>query len=800
MMRKQKKERKCRFLQVLIVVLISVSFFIGCDSAESINNPNDILVIENGLTENFGDAVLDGLYAETHRPQFHFSPPTNWMNDPNGMVYYEGEYHLFYQYYPYGNVWGPMHWGHAVSTDMMKWKDLPIALYPDSLGQIFSGSAVIDKYNTAGFQTGDEKVMVAIYTSHSDTYGQQQSIAYSNDKGRTWVKYEGNPVIPNPGIADFRDPKVIWHEATQKWIMLLAAGDKIILYKSSNLKNWQYASEFGASEGSHGGVWECPDLIRLEVDNSGQYKWVMIVSAAGSPAGGTATQYFIGNFDGTTFTNDNSPSTVLWLDYGKDNYAGVTWSNTPDGRQTYIGWMSNWQYATVLPTSVWRSNMTLPRTLGLTEIDNNVVLKQNIVSEFNNYRDTGSSRSWYNKTIYPGQNLLSSLSGKSYEIVVEFQDSTSSASEYGIKVRTGNGQFTTVGYNRSVPELFVDRRFSGNTGFHSAFSNAIGQHMVARNGKVTMRIIVDRGSVEVIGNDGLASITELIFPDSGSTGIDLYTIGGNVKVNSLKYYPISGAVPEQFGEVTAASGVIVDDSSVSQTYTGNNWTRYRENIYYNSTCAVTNQAGSSIEQDFYGTDVYWYGLKNNDLGIADVYIDGSFVESVDCYSGSRSVQKLFERTNLSNSSHTIKVVVTGNKNGSSSGTFIVHDAFKFPKRIDDASSENNYSGSWTRYWESIYYNNTCYVTNQQGAFVEYGFTGKTINWYGLKNSDLGIADVYIDGVKYATVDCYSSNRSVQKLFSVSNLSEQDHVIKVVVTGNKNGSSSGTFIVHDSFAY
>ena len=309
---------------------------------------------------------------ETFRPQYHFTPATGWMNDPNGMVYYEGEYHLFYQHYPDSTVWGPMHWGHAVSKDMIHWEHLPIALYPDSLGYIFSGSAVIDWKNTSGLGTEKTPPMVAIYTYHDpegDRAGridfQTQGIAYSFDKGRTWTKYEHNPVLPNPGIRDFRDPKVSWNEVSNQWVMTLAVKDHIEFYSSPDLKKWSKLSEFGNAIGAHGGVWECPDLFPLK-DEQGNTKWVLFVSInPGGPQGGSATQYFVGDFDGKNFVPQDT--TTRWIDYGADNYAGVTWSDIPasDGRRLFIGWMSNWQYANVVPTQAWRSATTLPREVTL---------------------------------------------------------------------------------------------------------------------------------------------------------------------------------------------------------------------------------------------------------------------------------------------------------------------------------------------------------------------------------------------------------------------------------------------------
>ncbi len=265
-----------------------------------------------------------------YRPAYHFAPAAHWMNDPNGMVYLNGTYHLFFQYYPDGMVWGPMHWGHATSRDLVQWQEQPIALYPDSLGWIFSGSAVIDANNTAGF---GKNAMVAIFTHHNDpeekkhtNKHQYQSLAYSLDEGKTWTKYAGNPVLPNPGIQDFRDPKVSWHEASKQWVMTLATKDRITFYGSPNLKNWTKLSEFGEKVGAHGGVWECPDLFPLQL--KGQTYWVLIVNLnPGAPNGGSGTQYFVGQFDGKTFTPRSTDT--KWADYGPDDYAGVTWNNTP---------------------------------------------------------------------------------------------------------------------------------------------------------------------------------------------------------------------------------------------------------------------------------------------------------------------------------------------------------------------------------------------------------------------------------------------------------------------------------------
>jgi fructan beta-fructosidase len=301
---------------------------------------------------------------EQYRPQFHFSPKAHWINDPNGMIYYKGTYHLFYQYHPESSVWGPMHWGHTTSKDMVHWEEQPIALYPDSLGYIFSGSAVVDVNNTSGFGKNGQVPLVAIFTHHNPKLEkikpeqtQYQSLAYSLDEGKTWTKYARNPVLKNPGITDFRDPKVRWYEPKKKWILTLAAKDRVAIYSSPDLKTWSKESDFGSDAGAHGGVWECPDLFPLK--HNGKDVWVLIVNInPGGPNKGSAAQYFLGDFDGKNFKAYSKQT--KWLDYGTDNYAGVTFSNTGD-RTILMGWMNNWQYAREVPTPNWRGATTVPR-------------------------------------------------------------------------------------------------------------------------------------------------------------------------------------------------------------------------------------------------------------------------------------------------------------------------------------------------------------------------------------------------------------------------------------------------------
>lgn len=482
-------------------------------------------------------------YDHPLRPQYHFTPEANWLNDPNGMVYYEGEYHLFYQHHPASTIWGPMHWGHAVSRDLVHWEHLPIALYPDHNGTIFSGSAVVDWEDTSGFFDG-KAGLVAIYTQtldipDTDLSKQRQSIAYSKDNGRTWTAYAGNPVLSDERFVDFRDPKVLWHAASARWIMVLAAGDRLCLYYSTDLKEWTFASEFGEKEGSHDGVWECPDLFLLPVEGQpGSEKWVLIVSIGddeGQPEG-SRTQYFIGDFDGVTFTNNNGPESVLWLDHGRDNYAGVTWSDAQGqgGARLLIGWMNNWKYANIIPTGEWRGAMTLPRKLSLRMQEDGIRLVQEVPKELSVMR--ADRHELRDEQIKPGSNLLHSYKGELLEIEAEFE--LDSALEFGFKLRMGSGNETIVGYNAVDGELFIDRTRSGAVDFHPQFGCRHSAPLDGENGRIKLQIWVDRSSIELFANDGALVMTDQIFPLKGAEGIELYAEGGTVWLRSLQLYPL----------------------------------------------------------------------------------------------------------------------------------------------------------------------------------------------------------------------------------------------------------------------
>ncbi|MEO7212977.1 glycoside hydrolase family 32 protein [Mucilaginibacter sp.] len=446
--------------------------------------------------------------GEKHRPQFHFSPKAHWMNDPNGMVYFNGTYHLFFQHYPGGTTWGPMHWGHAASTDLTHWTEQPIALYPDSLGAIFSGSAVIDKNNTAGF---GKNAMVAIFTYHNQKIEdaktglhQYQGIAYSNDEGKTWIKYKGNPVLPNPGIWDFRDPKVQWFEVSKKWIMTLATKDRVTFYSSPDLKSWTKESDFGAALGAHGGVWECPDLFSLSY--KGSRKWVLLVSInPGGPSGGSATQYFIGNFDGKTFVPDNT--TTRWVDFGADNYAGVTFSNTGK-RRIFMGWMSNWQYANVVPTEKWRSATTIPRELKLLEANGEAYLASMPVKETTELFGPAQEIKQLKVDGSVDLSKLLKMEGGKYCIRLELAKNE----DVSLQLTNVSGDKVIVGYDKTTNSYYTDRTNSGDVVFQKDFARKTIAPRFTTGNSLTMKILVDVASVEVFADSGLSVMTNIFFP------------------------------------------------------------------------------------------------------------------------------------------------------------------------------------------------------------------------------------------------------------------------------------------------
>ncbi len=460
------------------------------------------------------DLVSAEVFKEPFRPQFHYSPPEKWMNDPNGLVYNDGVYHLFYQYYPADIVWGPMHWGHAVSKDLIYWEHKPIALYPDEKGYIFSGSAVVDKDNSSGFREKNKTPLVAAYTIH-DINGeragkndfQTQGIAYSLDNGKSWTKYEGNPVLGNDGIKDFRDPKVFWHEESQSWIMALVGGEHAKFYKSSNLKEWTYLSEFGQEQGAHGGVWECPDLFPLKIQGTDEEVWVLIISInPNAPNGGSGTQYFLGDFDGTTFTSDQQEA--RWLDWGTDNYAGITYNNVPNNDRIFIGWMSNWDYARNTPTEVWRSAMTVPRSLSLRRTGGKLSLFNYPLRNFGTI-----FKSEFKKNIVVGGSSTHQFNFDHFnESEIRFR---SALRDFDLLFTNKAGDSLVLEMDREKMEFRLDRSRSGQVDFHEKFAQR-KQIMPLENlpeDPFEIRILMDWSSIEIFINEGQHVLTAQIFPN-----------------------------------------------------------------------------------------------------------------------------------------------------------------------------------------------------------------------------------------------------------------------------------------------
>ncbi|AFC29154.1 levanase [Paenibacillus mucilaginosus 3016] len=467
-------------------------------------------------------------YTELYRPQYHLSPPTGNLSDPNGMVYFEGEYHQFYQ--------NSGQWGHAVSRDLLHWEHLPVALARDPLGEIWSGSAVVDWEDTSGF-FGGKPGLVAVFT-HFKGGTQSQSIAYSADRGRTWTKYKGNPVIPNPGLKDFRDPKVIWHEPSNSWVMVVSADQKIQFYTSKNLKEWKLASEFGTGQGSHAAVWECPDLFELPVEGTGEKKWVLHVSIGSNAATkGSTAQYFIGSFDGTLFRNENPPQQVLWTDYGRDFYAAVSYSDIPaeNGRRIWTGWMSNWRYPFGMPTAPWKGNLSIPRELRLREIPGSGLrLVQLPVKELEQLR--GKPVHAAGRELGPGLHPLEGMKGSSYELQAEF--TVSAGARFGLKVRKGISQETLISYDADAGKLTVDRARSGVSAFEADFAETMEAPLTLKDGKLKLRLFVDESTLEVFGGDGEAVVSAILFPDALSSGLELFVSQGHVTLEEARFYPM----------------------------------------------------------------------------------------------------------------------------------------------------------------------------------------------------------------------------------------------------------------------
>lgn len=477
---------------------------------------------------------FDMANKESFRPVYHHTPAYGWMNDPNGMFYKDGVYHLYFQYNPYGSVWGNMHWGHSTSTDLMHWKFEGCAIVPDAWGAIFSGSCVVDHENTAGF--GKEAV-VAFYTSAKSTpWGdiQMQSMAYSLDNGKTFTKYEGNPILTS-SEKDFRDPKVFWYAPGKHWVMILAVGQHMEIYSSVNLKEWKKESEFGAMQGAHGGVWECPDLVEIPVEGSREKKWVLICNLnPGGPFGGSAAQYFVGSFDGKKFVNE-SPTQTKWMDWGKDNYATVTWNNAPDGRCIALGWMSNWQYANNVPTRQYRSANTLARDLTLYREGQELYLKSTPSSEVKKARGKKVSiPSFKVSEKHEMVNLFEEKQG-AYEVEIVIQNA--GASKIAFCLLNDKGEKVSMYYDLNRKQFVMDRSESGKVDFSKDFP-AVTVAPANVDKELTLRLFVDRSSIEAFGEDGKFVMTNLVFPSQPYVKMCFEADKNGYAVKSLNVYKL----------------------------------------------------------------------------------------------------------------------------------------------------------------------------------------------------------------------------------------------------------------------
>ena len=451
---------------------------------------------------SFSD-TFDIQNREQYRPVYHHTPAYGWMNDPNGMFYKDGVWNLYFQHNPYGSQWENMTWGHSTSTDLVHWKFQGDPVQPDALGTVFSGSAVVDKENTSGFGKG---AVIALYTSAGES--QTQSMVYSTDNGKTFTKYEGNPVITS-NVPDFRDPHMFWNEDIKKWNMILAAGQHMEIYTSDNLKDWKLESSFGEKYGNHGGVWECPDLMKMKVRGTNKEKWMLICNInPGGPFGGSATQYFIGDFDGHKFTCESKPEVTKWMDYGKDHYATVTFDNAPAGRRVAIAWMSNWQYANQVPTLQYRSGNSIPRDLGLFEYKGETYCSVVPSPEMTAARSKKATKSL----------------SESCEMVVNLKGNAT------ITLSNDKGEKAVMLYDAKAETFSMDRTKSGKMDFSNDFAATT---KAPTYGKISqLRIFIDKSSIEVFDAEGKMAMTNLVFPTKPYNKVTVK--GGKYQVYNIK--------------------------------------------------------------------------------------------------------------------------------------------------------------------------------------------------------------------------------------------------------------------------
>ncbi len=489
----------------------------------------------NGIT--LSDSIDTSDRETKYRPLFHHSPLNGWMNDPNGMFYKDGKWHLYYQRNPYGSKWQNMTWGHSVSSDLINWEHLPDAIRPDGLGSIFSGSCVIDHNNTAGY--GNDAV-IALYTSAGTS--QMQSMAASNDGGSTFEVFGGNPVLTLESEA--RDPNMFWNDETGEWNLTLAHAldHEMLFFTSPDLKSWTLQSAFGKGIGAQGGVWEGPDLFELPVDGSDEKKWVLLCNLnPGGPFGGSATQYFIGDWDGKTFTADTDADGAIptkWLDYGKDHYATVSWSNAPQGRRTVIGWMSNWQYAADVPTVQFRSANTLPREIGLFSGSDGQIYASSVPSpELEAIRGRlAVNRRNASVGAKPSHFALPSENSGVCEILLNIN--AQKADKVDITLSNKAGDKVTMIYDTAAHTLSFDRTKSGVVDFSDSFPAVTVAPTFETDGSIKLRLYIDRSSIELFGNDGRFAMTNLVFPNMPYDSMSVSATGGKVKITDLKIYSL----------------------------------------------------------------------------------------------------------------------------------------------------------------------------------------------------------------------------------------------------------------------
>ncbi len=468
-------------------------------------------------------------YQERFRPQYHFSSQKNWINNPNGLVYHNGEYHLFYQHNPFGNNWANISWGHAVSKDLVIWNSMPLALGQQNGKMAFSGSVVVDSKNLSGFTKQKEEVpLIAVFTS-GDSLSQFQHLAYSIDHGKSWSRYSANPVL-DLKAKDFRDPSVFWHEPSKQWVMAVAMpNEKLIsIYTSFSLKQWTFQSDFGFQSDTSG-VWESPDLVQVPiVGEPNKKKWVLLVSQNAS------MQYFVGEFDGVKFYNENPFDKIFRPDYGADYYAAITYKNTPDKTPVSIGWVNNWNYADQVPTSPWRGAMSIPRKLSVKKMGSEWILVQEPIKSLRSMRSTAEVL----KTEIPVKsNYKLPFRGQCFEMELDIKPSTTSIS--GVKIAVGGNRYFSISYDATLEQLYVDR-----TNTPSAFSKQYpyfsrkNAYLKQQDERIHLQIFFDKSIVEVYANGGELVFTSQIFPEPGDTGIEFFSDGNIAVFENIWYWPM----------------------------------------------------------------------------------------------------------------------------------------------------------------------------------------------------------------------------------------------------------------------